>query len=94
MILVGVVFIIIGNYLPKCRQSYTVGIKLPWTLASEDNWNRTHRMAGGLWMVGGAVVLLMGLTGKAYVAVFLSVTAVMVLVPTIYSYLLYRKLSN
>ena len=94
MILVGVVFIIIGNYLPKCRQSYTVGIKLPWTLASEDNWNRTHRMAGGLWMVGGAVVLLMGLTGKVYVAVFLSVTAVMVLVPTIYSYLLYRKLSN
>jgi uncharacterized membrane protein len=94
MVFCGVVFIIIGNYLPKCRQSYTVGIKLPWTLASEDNWNRTHRMAGGLWMVGGAVVLLMGLTGKVYVAVFLSVTAVMVLVPTIYSYLLYRKLSN
>ena len=93
MIFVGVVFIIIGNYLPKCRQSYTVGIKLPWTLASEENWNRTHRMAGGLWMAGGAVLTLMSLLGQISALIFLPVVLVMTLVPTVYSYLLFRKLS-
>ena len=42
----GVLFIVIGNYLPKCRQNYTIGIKIPWTLHDEENWNHTHRMAG------------------------------------------------
>ena len=94
MILVGVVFIIIGNYLPKCRQSYTVGIKLPWTLDSEENWNRTHRMAGGLWMAGGAVLMLLSLLGQISVFIFLPVVLMMTLVPTVYSYLLYRKLNG
>ena len=40
-ILLGVVFIAIGNYMPKCKQNYTIGIKIPWTLASEENWNKT-----------------------------------------------------
>ena len=48
-VFMGVLFILIGNYLPKTKQSYTMGIKLPWTLASEENWNRTHRLAGFLW---------------------------------------------
>ncbi|MCQ2453523.1 MAG: DUF1648 domain-containing protein [Clostridia bacterium] len=46
--LVGVLLVLIGNYLPKTKQSYTMGIKLPWTLNSEENWNHTHRMAGFL----------------------------------------------
>ncbi len=45
-LLLGLLFIIIGNYLPKARQNYTIGIKIPWTLANEENWNRTHRLAG------------------------------------------------
>ena len=90
----GVLFIILGNYLPKCRQSYTVGIKLPWTLDSEENWNRTHRMAGGLWMAGGAVLMLLSLLGQISAFIFLPVVLVMTLVPTVYSYLLYRKLNG
>lgn len=49
IILLGLLFLLVGNYLPKCRQNYTVGIKVPWTLASEANWDATHRMAGKLW---------------------------------------------
>ena len=45
--IVGIVFVVSGNYLPKSRQNYTIGIKLPWTLADVDNWNKTHRLAGG-----------------------------------------------
>ena len=43
-ILVGVLFLLLGNYMSKSHQNYTVGIKLPWTLNSEENWNRTHRL--------------------------------------------------
>ena len=48
-VLVGVVLIVYGNYLPKSKQNYTIGIKLPWTLHNADNWNKTHRMAGYLY---------------------------------------------
>lgn len=43
--------------MSKIRQNYTVGIRLPWTLSSEDNWDKTHRLAGKLWIVGGVLVL-------------------------------------
>ena len=88
-LLVGLTFVIIGNYLPKCKQNYTVGIKLPWTLQSEDNWNRTHRMAGRLWVIGGIVILLCGFLGGVWL--ILPVTLIMVVAPMIYSYVLYRK---
>ena len=91
MLLVGVMFIIVGNYLPKCRQNYTMGIKLPWTLADEENWNRTHRMAGWLWMATGAVFLVMAVVGKMSTWFFLVTIGITVLVPTLYSFLLHLK---
>ena len=56
--IVGIVFVVSGNYLPKSRQNYTIGIKLPWTLADVDNWNKTHRLAGALWIAAGIFVLV------------------------------------
>ena len=89
-VFMGVLFILIGNYLPKTKQSYTMGIKLPWTLASEENWNRTHRLAGFLWVLGGVYFIVMSFIGWS-VPAFVLPLAVMVLVPMAYSYLLYRK---
>ena len=59
-LLMGVIFLVTGNYLPKCRQNYTIGIKLPWTLDDEENWNYTHRLAGKLWTIGGVLIILLG----------------------------------
>lgn len=87
----GCLFVVIGNYMPKCRQSYTMGIKLPWTLENEDNWNRTHRFAGRLWTVGGLLVIVTAFLGNAFVFVFLGLVLLMVIIPTVYSYLLYKK---
>ena len=89
-VFMGVLFILIGNYLPKTKQSYTMGIKLPWTLASEENWNRTHRLAGFLWVLGGVYFIVMSFIGWNLIA-FLIPIVLMVLAPTVYSYLLYRK---
>ena len=88
-ILLGLVFVAIGNYMPKCKQNYTIGIKIPWTLASEENWNRTHRFAGWVWTIGGIVMLLSGFFGIFWFT-FVPVLA-MVLVPFIYSFVLYKK---
>ena len=88
-ILLGLIFIAIGNYLPKCKQNYTIGIKIPWTLASEENWNRTHRLSGWVWVGGGIVMMLAGFFDAFWVTMI--VVAIMVLVPLIYSYILHRK---
>ena len=83
----GMLLVITGNYLPKSKQNYTVGIKLPWTLNSQDNWNKTHRFAGYLWMAGGAFMIL-----TAFLKVNLAIAIVPVIIliaaaPAIYSFL-------
>lgn len=88
-ILMGLLFAIIGNYLPKCKQNYTIGIKIPWTLNNEENWNRTHRFSGRLWVVCSLVIILTGFLGSFWI--FLAIVILMVLAPFIYSFLLHRK---
>ena len=89
MLLIGCIFVVIGNYFPKMKQSYTIGIKLPWTLNSEENWYRTHRFAGYVFMVGGVLAIIAGFMewlGVAFVALL-----AMAALPTIYSFVLYKK---
>lgn len=89
-IFMALIFIIVGNYLPKMGQSYTMGIKLPWTLASEENWEKTHHMAGFLWVIGGVLFFAASFfpfRNAAYVVILVT----LILVPTVYSYLLFRK---
>ena len=90
-LLVGVLFIAIGNYLPKTKQSFTMGIRLPWTLASEENWNRTHRLAGFLWVAGGIAMIALTLLHLWVFWLMLVIITALVLVPTFYSYSLYKK---
>ena len=89
MIGTGSIFMVIGNYLPKCKQNYTVGIKLPWTLDSEENWNHTHRLAGYVWIVGGICIIINAFLEWEWL--FMVIVTVMVLVPMVYSVLYYKK---
>ena len=88
-VLLGVLFIAIGNYLPKCKQNYTIGIKIPWTLHSEENWNKTHRLTGFVWVVCGVLMMLSGFLGNIWIV--LGIAIVMAFVPLVYSYILHRK---
>lgn len=94
LVAIGLILILAGNYMPKIRQNYTIGIRIPWTLNNSHNWNKTHRMAGYLWIVGG-IIFIMGSfvirESTVLFAVSLAVLAVMILVPFIYSYLLYKN---
>ncbi|MBE6755146.1 MAG: DUF1648 domain-containing protein [Ruminococcaceae bacterium] len=89
ILFMGLLFIIIGNYLPKCKQSYTMGIKLPWTLKDEENWNKTHRFAGPLWVIGGVVIMATAIFESPIV--FGVIVGVMVITPVVYSYLYYKN---
>lgn len=85
----GILFIIIGNYLPKCRQNHSIGIKISWTLNSEDNWNYTHRLAGKLWVIGGIIILLTSFLKQYWI--FFAVTVIMIIIPVICSYVYHKK---
>lgn len=87
--LVGLLLIVLGNYMPKCKQNYTIGIKIPWTLNSEENWNKTHRFAGWLWVIGGIFIIATSLFSLIWIS--LPAIAILTLIPIIYSYILHKK---
>ena len=86
--ILGIMFIIIGNYLPKCRRNGVVGIKIPWTLSSDENWDKTHRFAGFVWIACGAAAIVGGWI-KPVVAIVALVA--MILLPVVYSGILKHK---
>ena len=91
-LLMGVMFIVIGNYMPKMRRSLTTGIKIKWAYSSDENWNATHRFAGKVYMaIGFACLLCMPLPQKILPFVMIGVILVGVLLPVIYSYRFYKK---
>lgn len=88
----GLLFVFVGNYLPKCRQNHTIGIKVPWTLYNEENWNYTHRIAGKTWVCSGFFMLCsLFLSDTFKITVFFIVLLLAIIVPVLSSYLYYRK---
>lgn len=94
-VIVAVVFVVLGNSMGKLRHNWFVGIRTPWTLASEEVWTRTHRLAAPIWVAGG--ILQLGgafVRGTAGEVLFAATLAAMVLVPIGYSFLIFRKLGS
>jgi len=90
---VGLLLCLIGNYMHTIKPNYFAGIRLPWTLNNEDNWRKTHLLAGKLWFLGGLVIaiLCLLLPDTAAIVLFFILTVVLILVPVIYSYRLFKK---
>lgn len=91
-ILLGAIFILIGNYMPKTKQNYTLGIKIKWTLNNEENWNATHRFTGKIWVALGILIMLCVLLPEALISpIVFALVLIAVLAPFIYSYIYHRK---
>jgi uncharacterized membrane protein len=90
--LIGLLFVFLGNYLPAIKPNYFAGIRLPWTLSDDDNWRRTHFLAGRLWFwCGLGFALLTLFLPLNFIPVLLaSAVVIMVLIPGIYSYRIFR----
>jgi uncharacterized membrane protein len=91
-LLMGVLFVVIGNIMPKVKQNASLGVKIYWTLANEENWNKTHRFAGKVWVIGGILVMLSALLpAKWMIAVTLPALFLLAIAPMAYSYCIYRR---
>lgn len=90
---IGVLLMVLGNYMGKLRRNFFMGIRTPWTLASEAVWERTHRLAGWVYMLAGAAMVVLGLAG-AMSGWTLAVVVVVLLIPHVCSYFIYRRLEG
>ena len=90
--LLALLFIVMGNSMPKIKFNYTFGVKTPWTLANETVWYKTHRFSGKVWVICGFVVLAgMFLPSKWILSFLLGVILTSALLPFIYSYLSFQN---
>lgn len=93
--ILGILFLVLGNSMPKFKHNYFCGIKTCYTIASEEVWFMTHRFAGKLWFVGGfSMILTVFLPTKAVMIAFLIIVVILTIVPILYSYLVYRRLEQ
>lgn len=92
LIMIGAMFVIFGNYMPKCRQNSTIGIKVKWALQDEANWNATHRLGGRLWVIGGLLLLVCAFLPEMLIPwLLIVILAVLAVVPIVFSYAFYKK---
>ena len=95
-ILVGIHLIALGNYMPKLQQNYTIGIRVPWTLNSTENWNRTHRLGGKTFILGGFLLIITGFLGSVMgdygtLAALIVIVLICAGVPAVYSFWLFKR---
>lgn len=93
---IGILYIILGNYMRTIKTNYFIGIRTPWTLENETVWKKTHALAGKLWFSGGLAIILSSLlTNKNFNGIFfITITIIISVIPLVYSYLEFKKLQN
>ena len=96
LVLIGLLFMALGNYFKVIKQNYFLGIKTPWTLESEEVWKLTHILAGKFWIIGGLLITILSLILPENVNfyIFITITAIISILPIGYSYLIFKKLNN
>ena len=90
---VGLLFSIVGNYMYNIKPNYFAGFRLPWTLENEENWRKTHLLGGKIWFAGGLIIAVICLFTPLITSVitFSIIFIIMVIIPFVYSYRLYKK---
>lgn len=94
LVTIGFILLLIGNYIPKTHQNFTIGIRTPWTLKNADNWNKVNRLAGWLWIISGVILILSAFIVTSTIEILMVVLLIVVLMivpPIIYSYVLQKK---
>ncbi len=90
---VGLLFIVLGNYMGKVRKNFFIGIRTPWTLASDEVWSRTHRLGGKVLILIGLFMMLNGFVRFSERWLMAAIIAA-ALVPVVYSYVIYRNIEG
>jgi uncharacterized membrane protein len=91
---IGVLFAIVGSLMGRLKKNFWIGVRTPWTLASDEVWLRTNRLAGRLFVAGGIVIVLASFFGGAVVPILLAVIGIVALFSVGYSYVIYRRIEG
>ncbi|PKM88504.1 MAG: hypothetical protein CVU87_07370 [Firmicutes bacterium HGW-Firmicutes-12] len=90
---VSLLFAVLGNYMGKIKHNYFVGIKTPWTLANEEVWVKTHRLAAPLWVAAGILGMFLSFFPQVWASYIMFGSFIVIgVVPMVFSYLFYRQL--
>lgn len=91
----GIMFMVLGNYMPHVRSNFFLGIRTPWTLSNDEVWKRTHRMTARVFFFGGFLIMLTTFIPADWKQwIFILIITVTLTAPYLYSYLLYRKIQS
>lgn len=89
---VGLLFMVIGNFMGKMQPNWFMGVRTPWTLASESVWRKTHRTAGWLFAGAGLIIAVAAfIPSVPTVAVMGVAIAIAAIIPVVQSYVLWRR---
>lgn len=91
MLIVGLILIFVGNYLPKVPTTWFVGIRNPWTLSDKNVWNRTHRFTGIVYILSGFVFIFGALLNFINLFIVIMTIVICLVIPHVYSYFLYKQ---
>ena len=94
-LIMGVMFIALGNYMPKVPQNYYLGIKTPWALENEEVWRKTHRMGGHIFVLVGVCSCICALVNSSIgLTVVVAMTLALIVFLYVYSYMVFKKLGK
>ncbi|MCD8249555.1 MAG: SdpI family protein [Lachnospiraceae bacterium] len=93
LLLVGILFLFLGNIMPKVKSNFFMGFKTPWALSSEENWRRTQRLGGKCFFIAGLLTILLAFLPNQELAFILLMAVLIVacLVPMLMSWIWWRK---
>ena len=96
VLLVGGLYIVLGNYFKTIKANYFIGIRTPWTLENDIVWKKTHILSGKMWFVGGIIVVLSALifSKQASFILFITITTIISIVPIVYSYFKFKEITK
>ena len=94
MLAMGVIFILLGNYMPRIRPNYTFGIRTPWTLASETVWKKTHRVGGYVFVVSGIIIAVCSFFPGWASLIGIGVLLAGAVASSVYSWVIFREEQN
>lgn len=94
--IVSIITFVIGIFFPKIKQNYTFGIKTPWTLDDEEIWNKTHKMASPIWIIGSVIVMITSFIFKSEMVFKIFIVEIVIIstIPLVYSFILFKNKSK
>mgnify|MGYP000604465441 FL=1 len=96
VLLIGSLYLILGNYFKTIKVNYFIGIRTPWTLENETVWKETHKLGGKMWFIGGLLIIISSLIleNQLNFTLLLIITSIITIVPVVYSYLKFQNLKK